>query len=86
MPVKFSVNAQNTISSIILYRPKTLHSNLGTRSVLIAGQFTQLVWKGSHSMGIAMVKGKSGRIVIVANYNPPGNIMGQFMDNVLKPN
>ncbi|XP_025202336.1 uncharacterized protein LOC112599595 isoform X1 [Melanaphis sacchari] len=54
--------------------------------IIKSGQFTQLVWKGSHSMGIAMVKGKSGRIVIVANYNPPGNIMGQFMDNVLKPN
>lgn len=54
-------------------------------SVSIAGHFTQLVWKSTKSMGIAMVKGKSGRIVIVANYNPPGNIMGQFMDNVLKP-
>ncbi|KAL5236460.1 hypothetical protein ACI65C_003870 [Semiaphis heraclei] len=54
--------------------------------IIKSGQFTQLVWKGSHSMGIAMVKGKSGRIVIVANYDPPGNIMGQFMDNVLKPN
>ncbi|XP_025422410.1 uncharacterized protein LOC112692082 isoform X2 [Sipha flava] len=53
--------------------------------ILKSGHFTQLVWKGTKSMGIAMVKGKSGRIVIVANYNPPGNIMGQFMDNVLKP-
>lgn len=60
-------------------------SVVGTQYVLIAGHFTQLVWKGTKSMGIAMVKGKSGRIVIVAYYNPPGNIMGQFMDNVLKP-
>ncbi|XP_050545537.1 uncharacterized protein LOC126907911 isoform X2 [Daktulosphaira vitifoliae] len=53
--------------------------------ILKSGHFTQLVWKGSKSMGIAMVKGKSGRIVIVANYDPPGNIMGQFTANVLKP-
>ncbi|VVC38430.1 Hypothetical protein CINCED_3A000290 [Cinara cedri] len=53
--------------------------------ILKSGHFTQLVWKSTTSMGIAMVKGKSGRIVIVANYNPPGNVMGQFIDNVLRP-
>ncbi|XP_050436040.1 uncharacterized protein LOC126842869 isoform X2 [Adelges cooleyi] len=53
--------------------------------VLKSGHFTQLVWKSTKSMGIAMAQGKSGRIVIVANYDPPGNIMGQFTENVLKP-
>ncbi|CAG7677365.1 unnamed protein product [Allacma fusca] len=44
--------------------------------------FTQLIWKNTTRVGIALAAGGHG-IYIVANYNPPGNIKGQFRENVL---
>lgn len=52
---------------------------------LKSGNFTQMIWKSSKEVGFAMIRGKSGRVVIVANYHPAGNISGQFIENVLKP-
>jgi len=48
------------------------------------GHFTQIVWKNTSEMGIAMAK-RDGTCVIVACYHPRGNIVGQFTENVLKP-
>ncbi|CAF0948842.1 unnamed protein product [Rotaria sp. Silwood1] len=48
------------------------------------GHFTQVVWKGSTKLGVGIGFGNGGRTaVVVANYNPPGNYMGQFQQNVL---
>ena len=45
------------------------------------GHFTQLVWKGSHAVGVGC--GRHGnRLVVVANYSPPGNYAGRYHDNV----
>ena len=53
-------------------------------SSLISGHFTQIVWKDTRELGVGMAKvGK--RIVVVANYYPPGNIIGQFARNVPPP-
>lgn len=48
------------------------------------GHFTCLVWKSSthFGMGITMDLAKQ-KAVISMNTSPPGNIMGQFQDNVL---
>lgn len=48
------------------------------------GHFTQIVWKNTSEMGIAMAK-RDGTCVVVACYYPRGNIVGQFIENVLKP-
>lgn len=54
---------------------------------LVSGHFTQMIWKDSTEMGIAMAKGKDdGKTFVVANYKPCGNYMGQFIQNVPKPN
>lgn len=53
--------------------------------VLKSGHFTQMVWKNTKEVGFGVSKGRSGRIVIVANYYPAGNVIGQFLDNVLCP-
>ncbi|KAF4524950.1 hypothetical protein B566_EDAN014131, partial [Ephemera danica] len=45
------------------------------------GHFTQVVWKGSKELGIAIVTRGTGTF-IVANYSPGGNMMGQFRANV----
>lgn len=47
--------------------------------------FTQVIWKNSLELGIAMAKNQKGQTFVVANYNPRGNIRGYFADNVQKP-
>jgi hypothetical protein len=47
------------------------------------GHFTQVVWKGSKQLGVGIGFGNNGRTaVVVANYYPPGNYLGQFPQNV----
>lgn len=48
---------------------------------LESGHFTQVVWKDSRELGVAFAK-SNGRIVVVANYFPSGNIVGHFVRNV----
>jgi hypothetical protein len=48
----------------------------------LLGHFTQVIWKESTELGIAKAKGKNGSTYIVANYNPGGNMMGDYKDNV----
>jgi len=51
-----------------------------------SGHFTQVVWKKTQRLGIAKAKSpKSGKIIVVANYEPAGNWIGQYKDNVPPP-
>ena len=36
-------------------------------------------------MGIAKAKTKNGKVIVVANYEPAGNWIGQYKDNVPPP-
>ena len=48
------------------------------------GHFTQVVWRGTREVGC----GKSqcnGLDVWICQYSPPGNVEGQYRDNVLGP-
>jgi pathogenesis-related protein 1 len=46
------------------------------------GHFTQLVWVGSQRLGCGTTTCK-GKQIWVCNYDPPGNVQGQFATNVL---
>lgn len=48
------------------------------------GHFTQVVWKDSKRLGVGVAI-KNNRCFVVANYDPPGNVMGRFRDNVFPP-
>lgn len=50
--------------------------------LLFTDHFSQLVWSNSKELGIGTAQSKSGNFFLVARYNPPGNIDGQFNDNV----
>ncbi|CAG2063987.1 unnamed protein product [Timema podura] len=52
---------------------------------LKSGHFTQVVWKGSKELGVAVAKSRNGQIFVVANYSPPGNFIGSFAVNVPPP-
>ncbi|XP_076161033.1 uncharacterized protein LOC143143546 isoform X2 [Ptiloglossa arizonensis] len=62
-----------------LKEPDILHANVN------AGHFTQLIWASSRYFGVGKARSRSGKIIVVANYRPVGNISGQFQNNVLPP-
>ncbi|XP_071485373.1 Golgi-associated plant pathogenesis-related protein 1-like [Diadema antillarum] len=49
------------------------------------GHFTQLVWKKSRRMGIGVAVNPKNRnqVFSVFNYEPAGNVQGQYKENVL---
>ncbi|KAG6141381.1 hypothetical protein E4U38_006777 [Claviceps purpurea] len=55
------------------------------------GHATQLLWKATRKVGCATVKCPAGTIFgmnsqySVCNYGPPGNVQGQYGENVLPP-
>ncbi|KAF6211917.1 hypothetical protein GE061_012434 [Apolygus lucorum] len=59
--------------------PDVLHANVN------AGHFTQMVWASTRKFGVGKASSRAGKILVVAHYWPPGNISGQFQDNVLPP-
>lgn len=48
---------------------------------LKVGHYTQMVWRGTTEIGAGVAIGKSGDLkgwtIVVCNYNPPGNMIGQ---------
>ncbi|XP_017075268.2 LOW QUALITY PROTEIN: Golgi-associated plant pathogenesis-related protein 1 [Drosophila eugracilis] len=48
------------------------------------GHFTQVVWKSSSELGVGFAR-RDNTIYVVCNYNPPGNYINQFRENVLPP-
>ncbi|XP_046144285.1 repressed by EFG1 protein 1-like isoform X2 [Osmia bicornis bicornis] len=62
-----------------LKEPDVLHANVN------AGHFTQLIWASSRYFGVGKARSRSGKVIVVANYQPVGNISGQFQNNVLPP-
>ncbi|RXG59886.1 Golgi-associated plant pathogenesis-related protein 1 [Armadillidium vulgare] len=47
-----------------------------------AAPFTQLIWSDSRDIGVGVAKSKSDRTYMVANFNPPGNLVGHFAEQV----
>lgn len=41
------------------------------------GHYTQMVWKNTKELGMGIAICPDGATIIVANYNPPGNYLGQ---------
>jgi len=50
-----------------------------------AGHFSQVVWKDSTEIGIGKAMTSDNKIIVVANYDPAGNFMGKYKDNVFMP-
>lgn len=47
---------------------------------------TQLLWKSSSKLGVGVSKNPNGmfKYIVVANYDPPGNVRGEFKINLPK--
>ncbi|OCT65187.1 Golgi-associated plant pathogenesis-related protein 1 [Xenopus laevis] len=50
------------------------------------GHFTQVVWKNSKELGVGVATDNKGTFYVVGRYSPAGNVIGQFKNNVLRPN
>ena len=50
-----------------------------------ANNFTQLIWKNTELIGVGYSVTKDNKIYIVLNFYPPGNIKGEYLENVLPP-
>lgn len=54
------------------------HLPLKASNAQRTGHYTQMVWKGTHLLGMGQANCPNGTTVIVANYDPPGNQLGQY--------
>ena len=48
-----------------------------TRNFADAGHYTQMIWFESTEIGCGQATCSNGSIIVVCNYNPPGNVIGQ---------
>lgn len=49
-----------------------------------AGHFTQIVWKKTQQIGVAIVGNSARGSYVVVDYYPRGNVIGSFFQNVPK--
>jgi len=49
------------------------------------GHFTQLVWKNTKYIGLGYINSKFNNMLIVMQFDPPGNMLGDFGSNVFPP-
>ena len=54
-----------------------VHGVLTSDNWSVAGHYTQMVWSKTTAVGIGSATCSSGAVIIVANYNPPGNYLGE---------
>ncbi len=59
-------------SEKIYYQGQTLDSS----NYHDSGHYTQVVWKTTEQIGCAKAE-CNGNLIVVCNYNPPGNVLGQ---------
>ncbi len=60
-------------SEIKKYKP----GPFGPANIGVSGHYTQMVWRATLRVGIGMAQCKKGQVVIIANYDPPGNMLGE---------
>ena len=44
-----------------------------------------MIWQSTQKFGCGKARSRSGKVVVVAYYEPKGNIKGQFHENVFPP-
>ncbi|XP_011310840.1 uncharacterized protein [Fopius arisanus] len=67
------------------YAEEAQHQYSKEPTTLKTGHFTQVVWRDSTELGVGMSRNRNGEVYVVCNYNPAGNFLGSFMENVLPP-
>jgi len=81
--VKKNVPGQDAVRAWYNERPayRWIGREPDMKSFMKWGHFTQVVWKKSVRVGVGCAW-KGNKMVVVANYDPPGNYRGQYRVNV----
>ncbi|XP_011868304.1 PREDICTED: uncharacterized protein LOC105562243 isoform X5 [Vollenhovia emeryi] len=67
------------------YAEESQHQYGKEPTTLKTGHFTQVIWRDSTELGVGMARNRNGEVYVVCNYNPAGNFLGSFTENVLPP-
>ncbi len=59
-------------------KEKYTYAKLGDDNWMATSHYTQMIWSTTTEMGAGVATCPSGGVVIVANYNPAGNISGAY--------
>ncbi len=59
-------------------KEKYTYSKLGEGNWMETGHYTQMIWKNTTEIGVGIATCPSGGVIVVANYNPPGNFSGEY--------
>lgn len=51
---------------------------------MIADYFTQMIWKSTTHMGLA-IEERFNKTWVLATYFPTGNVLGSYLENVFEP-
>lgn len=54
------------------------YSRIGEPGAKGAGHYTQMVWKKTTELGVGIATCPNGNTIVVANYNPKGNFLGEY--------
>ena len=67
-------------ASVSWYEEKNMYhyERIGDSKQNGVGHYTQMVWKNTKELGVGIAICKDGGIVIVANYYPAGNYIGEY--------
>ncbi|KAG5343425.1 GAPR1 protein, partial [Acromyrmex charruanus] len=65
------------------YAEEVQHQYGKEPTTLKTGHFTQVIWRDSTELGVGMARNRNGEVYVVCNYNPAGNFLGSFTENVL---
>ena len=65
--------SESWYSEIKVYK----HQPLNDRNWYAAGHYTQMVWNTTTAVGMGKAVCPKDAIIIVANYDPPGNVIGE---------
>jgi uncharacterized protein YkwD len=64
---------ENWYKEIEFFKPGKLTEKVWQKS----GHYTQMLWNKTTHMGMGIARCKNGGMIIVANYNPAGNYIGE---------
>ncbi len=72
-------NFEPVRASLNWYEEKSIFekNNYQFNHHLDMGHYTQMIWKNTTHVGAGYAQCPSGAIIVVANYNPPGNYIGE---------
>lgn len=59
-------------------KEKYTYTKISNSNWYATGHYTQMIWKNTTAVGAGMARCANGNLIVVANYNPGGNYIGEY--------